>query len=136
MRALTVLFVLLPALAAAEEAVRHEVRLASLADHRVEVETQVPGQLADGPVMMAVWTPGSDRIREFPRHIESLEAVDRNGTALAIERLSKNRWRVAGTDISFANGVEAIAALDVENLTPIQAMQKLAELREQARAKR
>src|SRR5262245_43864826 len=43
---------------------------------------------------MASWTPGSYMIREYARHVEALVAYA-GGMALRIDKLKKNRWRVA-----------------------------------------
>ncbi|MFW6175707.1 MAG: M61 family metallopeptidase [Acidobacteriota bacterium] len=65
--------------------------------HRVEVEARVPGRDdgADLELMMATWTPGSYLVREFARHVEDLEAATASGKPLVVEKIAKNRWRVA-----------------------------------------
>lgn len=65
--------------------------------HRVEVEARVPGRDhgADLELMMATWTPGSYLVREFARHVEEIEAATPSGEPLAVEKIAKNRWRVA-----------------------------------------
>lgn len=50
-------------------------------------------------VFMPVWTPGSYMVREYSRHLENVSAATVTGTPLAIEKISKNRWRVhAGSE--------------------------------------
>jgi predicted metalloprotease with PDZ domain len=41
---------------------------------------------------MPVWTPGSYMVREYPRHVEGLEARDGEGHSLEIIKTRKNRW--------------------------------------------
>jgi len=43
-------------------------------------------------LMMAVWTPGSYLVREYARHMDSLEVIDENGDPLSIRKTRKNRW--------------------------------------------
>ncbi len=48
------------------------------------------------PVLaLPVWTPGSDLVREFSRHVEGLSAWDGEGRELAVTRLDKHRFRIA-----------------------------------------
>ena len=44
--------------------------------------------------MMAVWTPGSYLVREYPRHVEGLAAKAAAGRDLAVAKTAKNRWRI------------------------------------------
>jgi predicted metalloprotease with PDZ domain len=53
-------------------------------------------------LFMAVWTPGSYLVREYSRHVERVLAKRPDGGALPVEKIAKNRWRVAnGTATSF-----------------------------------
>ncbi|WP_262246575.1 M61 family metallopeptidase [Parapedobacter soli] len=45
-------------------------------------------------VKMPVWTPGSYLIREYARHVESVEACDAAGTHLTVQKTAKNTWRI------------------------------------------
>lgn len=59
----------------------------------VELELDRPG---DAPVLaLPVWTPGSYLVREFARHVEAVSADDGAGRTLPVERLDKQRFRVA-----------------------------------------
>lgn len=64
--------------------------------HYVQVAATFP---TDGrsaiELMMATWTPGSYLIREYARNVERVVASDQGGGALSVEKVSKNRWRVA-----------------------------------------
>ena len=77
--------------------VRYTLRFPDPANHLVEIEGQVPAEEEgqDLELMMAVWTPGSYLIREFARNVEEVSAETVDGRALPVEKVSKNRWRVA-----------------------------------------
>ena len=47
---------------------------------------------------LPTWIPGSYLIREFAKHIESVNAYDEAGRLLNIQKTSKNRWRLFNTD--------------------------------------
>lgn len=49
-------------------------------------------------LMMAVWTPGSYLVREYPRHIDRIDARDAEGRELECTKTRKNRWRVRTLD--------------------------------------
>lgn len=75
--------------------IRYVVSFPAPHTHYLHVEAMVPtGGRADVELMMAVWTPGSYLVREYARHVEGLTATARDGTALAVEKSRKNRWRV------------------------------------------
>src|SRR5512134_265104 len=59
----------------------------------VEVILERPGPAPE--LALPVWTPGSYLVREFARHLEGVEAEDGEGRRLAIERLDKQRFRIA-----------------------------------------
>ncbi len=63
--------------------------------HLLHVEVVTPG-LTEGThdFFMPVWTPGSYLVREYSRHVESVEARDGRGAELVCDKVSKNRWRV------------------------------------------
>ena len=43
---------------------------------------------------MPVWSPGSYLIREYPRHVQNMRAIDGAGNALPIHQLDKATWRL------------------------------------------
>lgn len=45
-------------------------------------------------VKMPVWTPGSYLVREYSRHVESVEACDADGADLTVQKIDKNTWRI------------------------------------------
>lgn len=78
-----------------EPAVRHRVSFANAANHYVNVESQFWASAAEQQLFMPVWTPGSYLVREYARHVDSIEAMDAKGDAIAIKKISKNRWQVS-----------------------------------------
>lgn len=75
--------------------VRYEVDLTEAHTQRVQVRAVVPHDGSDVSVWwMPVWTPGSYLIREYARHIESIEAVGADGAPLGLRKVTKNRWEV------------------------------------------
>jgi len=77
------------------EPISYTLRFPAPQTHYVEVEARIPaaGQPAV-ELLMAVWTPGSYLIREFSRNVEALTATTETGEPLAVEKTSKNHWRV------------------------------------------
>ena len=76
------------------EPIRYVVSFPAPETHYIEIAATVPtGGRADVELMMAVWTPGSYLIREYQRNVERVTA-SASGRPLAIEKSSKNRWRV------------------------------------------
>ncbi len=73
----------------------YTVRIPAPKTHYIDVEAIVPtdGQPAV-ELMMAVWTPGSYLVREYERHVESLQARTPDGRPLGVEKTRKNRWRI------------------------------------------
>ena len=47
---------------------------------------------------LPTWIPGSYLIREFSKHIESVQASDEAGRLLSIKKTEKNRWRLFNND--------------------------------------
>jgi predicted metalloprotease with PDZ domain len=77
------------------EPIRYTLSFPAPQTHYLEVTAIVPtDRRADVELMMAVWTPGSYLIREYERNVEAVTATGQGGTALAIEKSDKNRWRI------------------------------------------
>src|SRR5574338_977293 len=75
------------------------VHLGSPQSNEVEVVATVPVGGGGGlELFMAVWTPGSYLIREYSRHVLTIEAATSDGRALVVEKVAKNRWRVDSPD--------------------------------------
>lgn len=65
------------------------------ARHLMDIEVRTFGMLRGRhEFAMPVWTPGSYLVREYARHVESVEASDGQGAVLPCEKVAKNRWRV------------------------------------------
>lgn len=63
--------------------------------HYAEIKMEISDLRKDYiDVKMPVWTPGSYLVREYSRHVESVEACDADGTHLAVEKIDKNTWRI------------------------------------------
>ena len=62
---------------------------------RVSLEVAPPAGAESIVLRMPAWTPGSYMVREYARHVVSVEARDSAGRSLAVRRVSKDRWRVA-----------------------------------------
>ncbi len=75
--------------------VKYTLRFPEPHTHQVRVEGTYPtAGRTEFTVMMPVWTPGSYLVREFSRHVESVEARDARGAALPVRKTAKNRWTV------------------------------------------
>ncbi len=63
--------------------------------HYVELNMFIDGFDQDFlDLKMPVWTPGSYLIREFSKNLEQITAQDNNGNNIAIEKKTKNTWRI------------------------------------------
>ena len=63
--------------------------------HYFEVKMELGGFSADyTDLKMPVWAPGSYLVREYAKNVEGFEARTAAGQPLAVEKLSKNTWRV------------------------------------------
>ena len=83
-----------PAAAQTKDAIRYPLRFPAPQTNYVDVEAIVPTDgRASIEMMMAVWTPGSYLIREYERNLEAVKA-SAAGRALAIDKTTKNRWRI------------------------------------------
>lgn len=98
MRRCPVFLFLAASLAFAEEPIRYVVRFPQPHTHYLEVTASVPAGRPEVELSMAVWTPGSYLIREYPRFVEAFDARDTRGNALRWEKTRKNRWRVYAGD--------------------------------------
>ncbi|MEM0926900.1 MAG: hypothetical protein AAGJ83_12740, partial [Planctomycetota bacterium] len=83
-----------PVRAAAEPKpnVAYTIDFSKAANHYVDVTMDATATTEATEVMMPVWTPGSYLVREYARHLDSLEVTDANGDSIAFEKTRKNRW--------------------------------------------
>lgn len=77
--------------------VRYAVSFDNASNHYVSVEATFPVTQPKQQLFMPVWTPGSYLVREYARHIDSVEATDESGAAVEIKKIRKNRWQLANT---------------------------------------
>ncbi|MBX3750887.1 MAG: M61 family metallopeptidase [Opitutaceae bacterium] len=96
-RRLTLFVVAASAALAAEVApIEYTLRFTDATSNYLDVEAVLPTEgRAEITVFMPVWTPGSYLVREYARNIVSIAAQDPAGAALALEKTTKNRWKVA-----------------------------------------
>jgi predicted metalloprotease with PDZ domain len=79
----------------ASEPIRYTIKVPSPADHVAEVEATLPtGSRPSIAIMMAVWSPGFYRVEDYAKRVEGLTARASGGTALAVEPISPNRWKI------------------------------------------
>jgi len=77
-------------------AIRYRVTPFDPNAHLFEVALEIDNPDPSGQILeLPVWIPGSYMIREFARHIVTIEAT-RGGRPVSIEKLDKCRWRVQG----------------------------------------
>src|SRR5690606_30248656 len=94
-RNLLVLMTTVTTSAAAAPAIHFEVSFKEPQAHYAEVKMEISDLRKDYiDVKMPVWTPGSYLVREYSRHVESVEACDADGALLAVEKIDKNTWRI------------------------------------------
>ncbi|ANI98758.1 peptidase M61 [Polynucleobacter wuianus] len=105
--------------------IQYTVWPADLHGHRFQVKLHIANPNPDGQIVqMPAWIPGSYLIRDFSKHIETIEAFTAHGTKkkLVLERIDNDQWllpRVNGsvniltTVYAFDNSVRA-AYLDTE----------------------
>jgi predicted metalloprotease with PDZ domain len=81
--------------AAAVPTLRYTLAMPAPQSHYFEVKMELGGFAADyTDVKMPVWAPGSYLVREFSKNVEGFQARTSGGQALAVEKISKNTWRV------------------------------------------
>ncbi|WP_238525842.1 M61 family metallopeptidase [Methylovorus glucosotrophus] len=75
--------------------ISYQVRLGQPATHLFEVQCTIAKPDPQGQeVSLPAWIPGSYLVRDFARHIVSMEAVS-SGKAVEIAKVSKHRWQCA-----------------------------------------
>ncbi|MBX9599936.1 MAG: hypothetical protein K2X35_02990 [Bryobacteraceae bacterium] len=85
----------------AQTPIRYTVRIPDPENHYIEVEARVPTEGRPAvELKMAIWTQYV--IREFAKNVEDVSAWTPAGAAARVEKIRKNRWRVA------ANGAKEV----------------------------
>lgn len=79
----------------AQEKITFAVSFSEPHAHYADVEMEISG-IKEGHIdlKMPVWTPGSYLIREFAKNVEGFKALNSSGSALNVEKVNKNTWRV------------------------------------------
>lgn len=78
-------------------AIQYTIWPADLQGHRFKVKLHISNPNSDGQVLqMPAWIPGSYLIRDFSKHIESIEAFIAGDTKqkLPLERIHNDQWRL------------------------------------------
>lgn len=73
--------------------IRHRLELPEPASHQFHLTLTIPQPADDQVVSLPVWIPGSYLVREFARHLHSLEA-EQAGERRDVTWLDKASWRV------------------------------------------
>ena len=75
--------------------IHFEVSFSEPQAHYAEIKMEISDLRQDYiDVKMPVWTPGSYLVREYAKHVESVEACDADGAYLAVQKIDKNTWRI------------------------------------------
>src|SRR5690348_14909720 len=79
-----------------QSAIAYTVSFPDLGAHTAAVAARVP---TDGKqsleLMMAIWSPGYYKVENYADRVSALVARTPSGDSLAVERVARNRWRVA-----------------------------------------
>lgn len=74
---------------------RYQVEMPQPAEHGYRVRCRLPEALPDQRLRLPAWIPGSYLIRDFARHVVTVEARDDAGRAVPVTKLDKSTWEVA-----------------------------------------
>lgn len=75
--------------------IQYSLRMPKPQNHYFEVEMLIEGVDAkELEVKMPVWAPGSYLVREFARNVNLVKAYDEKGTALNVQKTTKNTWKI------------------------------------------
>lgn len=96
MKALGIMAILLTTLTARSNSLHYEVSFPKINRHYAQVCITIPSKLLQDQVLqlkVPVWTPGSYKIREFPRHLDAISA-QQGKTRCNMERTDKQTWSI------------------------------------------
>ncbi len=82
-------------------AIQYTIWPADLQGHRFKVKLHISNPNPEGQILqMPAWIPGSYLIRDFSKHIESIEAFVAEGAQkkLSLERVNNDQWRLPKTN--------------------------------------
>ena len=83
------------AIAPAYAATSYTISLASPEQHLVEVQIVLPEGAAQRELQLPVWN-ALYQVRDFAQYVNWVRAKDRAGRPLAVVKVNKSRWQVAG----------------------------------------
>jgi predicted metalloprotease with PDZ domain len=78
----------------AADEVKHTLSYPKDRQQIILVRSEFPVSGATTELVMANWTPGSYRIREYAANVNRISATDPSGVKLPIRKISKDRWQV------------------------------------------
>jgi len=82
----------------------YQVSFPERKNHYFEVQGTIPTRGEDDvDLWIAAWTPGSYKIRDYSRFIESLRAETPAGHSMKVMKIGKDRWRVPAAGIDSFN---------------------------------
>ncbi|MFO8156075.1 MAG: M61 family metallopeptidase [Pseudomonadota bacterium] len=80
------------------DAIVYRIRPEQPESHHFSIELLLDGPIPDGLVLtLPAWIPGSYLIRDFARNIIELDVCTNDGRRVAVSRVDKDRWALAGT---------------------------------------
>lgn len=81
---------------AMSQQITYHLRMTKPESHYFEVEMELANfKQTELTVKMPVWAPGSYLVREFAKGVNLVTAVDENGKSLAVNKTSKNAWKIS-----------------------------------------
>ena len=90
--------------AQAQSKISFEVSFIEPQAHYAEVTMNIEGIKKNTiDIKMPVWAPGSYLVREFAKNVEDISAKNETGNDLALEKTTKNTWRISSKN---ANSVK------------------------------
>ena len=84
---------LYPQVTFAVDNVHHTVSFPSDKEQLFLVRSEFPVNASVTELIMPNWTPGSYLIRDYAANINRISAVSQDGTTVALQKISKDRWR-------------------------------------------
>lgn len=77
------------------QTVSYELKMDDPKSHYFQVDMILKGfKNKEIEVKMPVWTPGSYLVRDFPKNINHVFAIDEDGKKLMVHKVSKNTWQI------------------------------------------
>ena len=81
-------------MALAANEVRHTISFPEDKEQLILVRSEYPVNTPLTELLMPNWTPGSYQIRDYAANVNRISAVSDDGTALPLQKISKDRWQV------------------------------------------